>query len=374
MTLALFHSDPKRCIATADRAVERSRDLADIRPGAYAAANRALFRLTFGLCREEADDWAAVARGAEFARLAGDRTSLALYYTQQTVMDLDRADYSGALRSAQEVMHLGEAMGDGFNYMSGKYYSAWALLHLGRWGELRRIQAEGLLAAEQNDSPMPRSLFHLAAAALYLEALDYRGALVLCRRATPRHTDAYAVPLFVLLKSRAHLALGRHHEAICCLENLAQMAEADGLFSLRNRMMLYESLGEYWLTMGKPVQARTEAQRLIEVAVQPGDRHFLALGHRLLARIAMAEGDWYEAESQVSLALAIIEGIFIPLAAWRIYAAAADLKEGQGCTAAAEVYRNRSAAVLRALADSLEETDLLRRSLLAGLPVQKEAY
>ncbi|BBA33439.1 hypothetical protein sS8_1479 [Methylocaldum marinum] len=95
--------------------------------------------------------------------------------------------------------------------------------------------------------------------------------------------------------------------------------------------MLYESLGEYWLTMGKPVQARTEAQRLIEVAVQPGDRHFLALGHRLLARIAMAEGDWYEAESQVSLALAIIEGIFIPMAAWRIYAAAADLKEGQGC-------------------------------------------
>ncbi|BBA33440.1 hypothetical protein sS8_1480 [Methylocaldum marinum] len=234
LTLALFHSDPKRCIATADRAVERSRDLADIRPGAYAAANRALFRLTFGLCREEADDWAAVARGAEFARLAGDRTSLALYYTQQTVMDLDRADYSGALRSAQEVMHLGEAMGDGFNYMSGKYYSAWALLHLGRWGELRRIQAEGLLAAEQNDSPMPRSLFHLAAAALYLEALDYRGALVLCRRATPRHTDAYAVPLFVLLKSRAHLALGRHHEAICCLENLAQMAERLRRHFLRN--------------------------------------------------------------------------------------------------------------------------------------------
>ncbi|WP_133718518.1 AAA family ATPase [Methylocaldum gracile] len=371
LTLALFHSDPLRCIATADLAVERSRDLAADRLRTYAVANQALFRLAFGLCREE--DRVAVVHGAEVARSAQDAMPLALYCTLQTVMDLDQADYPGALRSAQEVLRLGSAMGDGFNYMSGQYYSAWALLHLGRWGEVRRIQAAGLTAAEQNDSPMPRSLFHLVAAALSLEALDYRSALTLCRSATPRPSDAYAVPLFVLLRSRAHLALGRYHEAICCLEYLAQMTEAGELLSLRNRMMLRESLGEYWLAMGKPAQAYTEAERLLELAATPGDRHFLALGHRLLARIAIAEQDRNEAECQLSQALAVIEGAVVPLAAWRVYFTAAELNEGQERTAEASVYWNRGAAVVRALADSLEETDPLRRSLLTALPVQEGA-
>jgi hypothetical protein len=50
-------------------------------------------------------------------------------------------------------------------------------------------------------------------------------------------------------------------------------------------------------------QARREAELVCELAAGPGERTYLALGHRVLAEIAMAEKDWVEAEAAVSRSL-----------------------------------------------------------------------
>ncbi|HZC01695.1 MAG TPA: hypothetical protein VE844_10125 [Gammaproteobacteria bacterium] len=47
----------------------------------------------------------------------------------------------------------------------------------------------------------------------------------------------------------------------------------------------------------------------------PPERTYLAIGHQLLAKVAIAEQAWDEAQVQVSRALAIVEGAEVPLAA-----------------------------------------------------------
>ncbi|MFH0350453.1 MAG: hypothetical protein ACHBMF_00750 [Chromatiales bacterium] len=122
--------------------------------------------------------------------------------------------------------------------------------------------------------------------------------------------------------------------------------------------------------MGDREQAREAAHRLCALAGRPGERTYLAQGYRLLAEIALAEQHWEEAEADIARALAVLAGAEVPLAAWRVYATAAELNDRQGRTAEARAYWNRSAAVIHALADSLEEANPLRQSLLTALPVQ----
>ena len=49
-------------------------------------------------------------------------------------------------------------------------------------------------------------------------------------------------------------------------------------------------------------------------------RTYLALGKSALAKIALAEQQWEQAEAELSQALAVLEGAEAPLAAWRVYA------------------------------------------------------
>jgi hypothetical protein len=118
--------------------------------------------------------------------------------------------------------------------------------------------------------------------------------------------------------------------------------------------------------------ARQEAKRLCELATQPGERTYLALGKCVLAKIALAEQQWELAEAELSQALAVLEGADVPLAAWRVYATAAQLYEQRGRSTEARRYWTRSAAVRIRLADSLGNALELRQSLLAYLPVAPE--
>jgi hypothetical protein len=97
------------------------------------------------------------------------------------------------------------------------------------------------------------------------------------------------------------------------------------------------------------------------------------LGKSVLAKIALAEQQWELAEAELAQALAVLEGADVPLAAWRVYATAAQLYEQCGRSTEARQYWTHSAAVRTRLADSLGNALELRQSLLAYLPVVSRA-
>jgi tetratricopeptide (TPR) repeat protein len=131
-------------------------------------------------------------------------------------------------------------------------------------------------------------------------------------------------------------------------------------------MPLHHALSEYWLSQAAFEPARQEAKRLCELAEQPGERTYLALGKSVLAKTALAEQQWEQAEAELLQALAVLEGAEAPLAAWRVYASAAQLYEQRGRCTEARQYWTRSAAVRTRLADSLGNARELRQSLLAA--------
>jgi hypothetical protein len=93
----------------------------------------------------------------------------------------------------------------------------------------------------------------------------------------------------------------------------------------------------------------------------------------VLAKTALAEQQWEQAEAELLQALAVLEEAEAPLAAWRVYASAAQFYEQRGRSTEARQYWTRSAAVRTRLADSLGNTRELRQSLLAYLPEASRA-
>jgi len=128
LSWALFHSDRSRHLVIVELAVERGYELENDRLKVYALANRAYFRLDFGVWQDE--ELAAVAHAVAIARQARDDRPLALYRLIQSILDLNLADYAGALAAAQEVARFGLAMGDDYLHLGGQYLSTWALLAL----------------------------------------------------------------------------------------------------------------------------------------------------------------------------------------------------------------------------------------------------
>lgn len=153
---------------------------------------------------------------------------------------------------------------------------------------------------------------------------------------------------------------------------------------------LHQGLAEYWLLQNDLTQAREMASKLCAHAALPPERTYLALGHQLLAEIALAENQCAQAEVEVARAMSAINGAptsstvwhaygiappacsspcagwSVPLAAWRVYATAAKRCERQGRQGEADTYRQLSRTVIQQLADSFDGSDPLRTSLLAG--------
>jgi tetratricopeptide (TPR) repeat protein len=225
--------------------------------------------------------------------------------------------------------------------------------------------------AERNEHHRWMVLYQLELAWLHEQALDFDAAREMCEHA---HEQAlkighpYTESLSLILLGKARLGLGHNMAAFRCFSEVAaRLGRERILMDWILRLPLHDGLSRYWLAQGELAQARCEAEALRQLASQPGERTYLALSHRTLAEIAMAAGQWDEAEYEASRALAAVESDGAPLAEWRVCATAGRLSELLGRTTEAADHRRRCAETLNRLAGSLSEADRLRQSLLATL-------
>jgi tetratricopeptide (TPR) repeat protein len=164
----------------------------------------------------------------------------------------------------------------------------------------------------------------------------------------------------------ALLGLKEYDRAQACFEEVAASAERGSRLDWIFHLPLYRARSELWLARGDRLRARQDALRLCDLAAQPGQRTYLALGRRLLAEIAAAEANYDEAESQLAQARAVLENVEAPLAEWRVFVASAESARRRAQPDAANAYRTRAAEALRRIAGSMAEDEPLRRSLLGG--------
>jgi DNA-binding winged helix-turn-helix (wHTH) protein/tetratricopeptide (TPR) repeat protein len=365
MVTALSWVDRERCLAAVERYVALGRGADDDLLRAHARGCWGYWQVLFHAWGDEHAE--ALTQAITASRRAGDRTKMGLHLARLSFFESLRADYPAACRAAEEGARLALELSDVHSFLLSQYYLAWGLLHSGRWGEMSRILGKGLEMAERNESRRWGVLYQLELAWLREQAFDFEAAGEMCERA---HEQAlkighpYTESLSLILLGMARLGLGRHGAAFHCFREVAARLDRERiLMDWILRLPLHDGLSRCWLSQGELARARHEAETLRELAAPPGERTYLALAHRTLAEIAMAAGQWDEAENDVSLALAALEGTEAPSAEWRVRATTAQLYEQLGHVAEAARHWRRSADALDRLAESLDEDDRLRKSL-----------
>jgi tetratricopeptide (TPR) repeat protein len=374
LSSVLFWVDRERCLAAVEQAAALSHYLQDELLRAHTRGYCGHWNLNLRGWRDE--DAEAFVEALQAARRANHRALLSLYLVRNAYHQCMRSDYEAACRAAEEGMQLALEVGDAFDYLVGKFFWAWALLHRGQWREMRHVLGQGMEMAQKNGHHLWTMLFQIEVAWLHQQAFDFERARELCEpvlqhaQAAPQETGQLLFKSLLVL-GLTHLGLEDYERAFDCFSEMTrQLQRPDMVMDWILNMPLQYGLSEYWLAQGDPDRARQEAERLCELAALPGERTYLALGRRTLAEIALAERNWDQAQAELSQALAVLEGGEAPLAAWRVYATAARFHDQRRRKADAKRDWAQSAAVLNRLADSLGDDAELRQSLLTHPTVQ----
>jgi len=147
--------------------------------------------------------------------------------------------------------------------------------------------------------------------------VDFEGARKCCEETLDSTVEENPNNYFVGRNLLAKVSLGLHDYATAFAQfnAITHRIEADGV-SMESFLypVFYNGLCEYWFAVGDLARAREQATRLYEVTARPPERTYLALSHRWLAKIALAEGNLEEARIQLSRAISILDQAELPLA------------------------------------------------------------
>ncbi|HMG36469.1 MAG TPA: AAA family ATPase [Blastocatellia bacterium] len=366
LSTALSWVDRERCLSAAERFRLLSRDLTNDLLRAHVDGCWGYWHVLFLNWGDEHATALAQAVGA--ARKAGEQEMLGLHLARHSFFQSLKSDYASAVEAAQEGARVALELSDAHSYLLSRFYQAWALLHLGQWGEMRRILDHGLEMAERNEHRRWEVLFRLELGWLHEQAFDFSGARQLCEKGVEqalRIGHTYTESLGLVLLGMAQIGLKEYDAAFISLQAVEERLDRGRmLMDWVLRMLLHYARGRYWLARRNHQPARVEAERLCEIASSPGERTYLAFGYLMVSEIEASDENWPAAESAIGKALSVLERGGAPLAEWRVYAAASALYERLGRPSDAVEFENRSAAGLNEIAESLEKKDALRASLL----------
>ncbi|PYM12938.1 MAG: hypothetical protein DMD81_22645 [Candidatus Rokuibacteriota bacterium] len=250
----------------------------------------------------------------------------------------------------------------------------WSLLFVGEWGEALRTLAAEIALAEKNGDRYRAQTLHLYRAWIHLHAMDFAGVLDICHSVLPFLDEPARRPwrrFCLTLAGSAEAGSGRYDAAAEQL--LAARGEMDRQPVINDwycRMMIEEALANLWLATKDLTRARPEAERFLELTQATAERTWQALAWDANARVAMASRDLGHAHRCVDRALSAMEGVEVPLAAWRVHRTAAELSRRAGNTAAAGHHRALGQATILGLANSLADDQYLRDLFLSAPSVR----
>jgi len=360
-------ADRRQCLPAAERARMLTGTLDDAKlaalvNGAVASTNmhlRGWRDEDAALCRQAIRLTADASDPATTMRTAGIQATLALV----------AADYQSCRAASALGKEMARRAGDAFVFALHNLQETFSLMHLGALGDVLRQSAATLAITERNGNQAASTVCRLPLGWLHAEAQDFSGAVRWCET---NHDPALEANPFIfhlrrIVLAKAWLGLGDYPAAWGCLAAVEAKTDADDdVLDYPLRVELYHCLGEYWLVTNGLREARTQAERLVATTAMAPDRNYLALAHRLLARIAMAGKNREEARAQVDRAISMLANAELPLTARKVYRTAAAFHDSVGETAMAAGYRDRAARIAQTIAATLDPDDPLRVSLLSS--------
>ncbi len=276
----LYWDDRARCLSCVERAVEIAEELGDALITSHARGYAAHWRLNLrGWSDADAADCEAAVAAA---RRAGDRGMLALHVVRLAYACILQGRHEEALAAAAEGEELALALGDGFDFLLGRFFRGWALLHLRRFDELRAALDDGIRLARRNGHEPWAALLEIEMAQMHVELGEPDAAIALAEPAVALARRAKG-PTGQLL-FHGLIALGAAQVAGGQLEQAcASLAEVEERLSTPQAWMdgmLQFPLGvaraRLALARGDGPGARREAKALRTRAAISGESTYLA--------------------------------------------------------------------------------------------------
>jgi hypothetical protein len=267
----------------------------------------------------------AAARGAADARILG------LHVVRLAYARVLESRYAEAVAACDEGFELALAAGDAFEWLLATFFRAWALLHAGRWAELRGTLERGLAMAEKNGHRSWSLLFRLEQAQLAAAAQDHERARELAAGvleeagASPEPTGQILFHGRIVL-AQALLGLARPAEAAAALAEVEHgLARAGSLMDWMLYLPLRAVAAECRLALHDLDGARAETADLAARADQSGERSYRALACALRARLARARGDAEATRRELDRALELSSAAELAAARLRVLRTAVEL-------------------------------------------------
>jgi len=279
-----------------------------------------------------------------------------------------QSEYPTAEELFRETMSLAAELGDGFETLKSHYFLTLTLANLGRISEALEVLNRGVEMARRNGDTYWSSRVPNCLGWIHRELQDHEGAL-----AHDRNGAQMARSVGVLeaeVNSVINLAID-HYQAgdRVGTESSVEAAESiiarDSWFRWRFELRLSAARAEQ-------SQSRPAADALLERATYYGARKYMADAQRLLARIALREGDAAAAEAHLNAAIQILRDFPAPLTAWKGHLAMGRLQAQLGRPDAARAAFAEAASLIRYIACNIED-QRLRTVFLSSEPV-REAF
>lgn len=291
--------------------------------------------------------------------------------TYRVAMHVWQLEYAEAERHFQWIYERAKEVGACFFVSGNLFFRGVGLGNQGRVAESLECLHEGLRLAELNDEHYWLPRIPNTIGWIHREFEDHEAAIkwdtdniAISRELEWPEAEANArVNL-----AHGHLLLDEPDTAMEHLQKAREIYNTDVWYRWRYNLRMQAEYARYWILKGNLKAATTHATECLSEAERTKSRKYISVGNALLAEIAALHDEVDEAHRRFGIALEVFKKYPCPTVEWRILARAGDLaKQRKRSDEACDIY-GQARSVLRALTDSLADSEL-RDCLLKSKPV-----
>ena len=309
--------------SAAERAMTHVESIED--PGTRAeVAFRALALRDIGGGGLNATEYAsAIDAFAQISR-EGDRVRIASARVQYAWFELRGSAYDNAIADLEESLPV-VLQHEPLDVIRAEWALGWALLHAGQWGRMQSVATAASTHAQKNGSVRIEALFKIQLAWLHVECGAYQLAQTLCRQAlelSGNPMSGVGVAMCHVIMAMAAIGLNDGDTALeCAQRGLKADAQAETFWRSLAEICILEA---HLLKQTLP-EIQGSSRRLLQLAMGLREQTWKAVALSSCAKAAAQTGQDRVAHQYSDMALQLVHRAKLPLAKWRVEAAAASV-------------------------------------------------
>ena len=278
---------------------------------------------------EYRDAEAVLGWALEKVRTAGSSHDVLRILWLQGMVQANQGRLSEALRTLREGMRLAELNGERYWFSRFPNTIGWLHGELADFDSALRLNAEGVQAGRESDTPETEANSHINLASAYLELGD--------------STRAW--------------------EHLCEGERILKREDHVDWLRWRFNIRLDLEIARYWIARADAAQGQARAAEALARAERFKARKHMAGAHKLLGDLAFLTDRLADAAREYDTALAILKQYPCPLLEWKVLLSGAQVARRSKDLRRADDLFARSRATVACIADSVRD-DRIRQGFL----------